>query len=140
VFGTGSLADDLRARAARLRLPVEFPGHVARADALPRLAVLALPSHMETSGLALLEAMAAGVPAVASRVGGIEETAPPGSASLVPPGDPGALAAAILELLEDPALAERRRRAGRDAAAQRTAEATARRLLAVYADALGVRR
>ena len=64
------------------------------------LAVLALPSRMETSGIALLEAMAAGIPAVATRVGGIEET---GTATLVEPEDPAALADAILALLADPA-------------------------------------
>jgi glycosyltransferase involved in cell wall biosynthesis len=136
VYGTGSLSRELRAQAARLGLDAAFPGHVPSAQALRALAVLALPSHMETSGLALLEAMAAGVPAVASRVGGIEETAPPGAATLVAAGDPAALAAAILELLDDPALAERRRRAGRAAAADRTAGVTARRMLDVYAAAL----
>ena len=70
---------------------------------------------METSGLALLEAMAAGIPAVATRVGGIEETAPPGAATLVAPGDPAALATAILALLADPAeqIARGPRRRGR---------------------------
>jgi len=127
VYGTGSLEADLRERARGL--PVEFPGHVPAAEALRSLAVLALPSHMETSGLALLEAMAAGVPAVASRVGGIEETAPPGAATLVAPGDPEALAAAILALLADSA---EQVRAGRAAAAERTAQVTARRMLEVY--------
>jgi glycosyltransferase involved in cell wall biosynthesis len=59
---------------------------------------------MENSPMALLEAMAAGVPAVASAVGGIPELAPPGTAQLVPPGDATALAGAIARLLDDPAL------------------------------------
>jgi glycosyltransferase involved in cell wall biosynthesis len=127
VYGTGSLEAELRESARGL--PVEFRGHVPASDALRSLAVLALPSHMETSGLALLEAMAAGIPAVASRVGGIEETAPPGAAMLVEPGDPAALASAILALLDDPSA---QIAAGRRAAAERTATRTAERMLEVY--------
>jgi glycosyltransferase involved in cell wall biosynthesis len=125
IYGTGSLEAALRERARGL--PVDFPGHVPAQEALRSLAVLALPSFMETSGLALLEAMAAGIPAVASRVGGVEETAPQGT--LVEPGDPVALAAAILALLEDPSA---QIAAGRHAAAQRTAAKTAERMLEVY--------
>jgi glycosyltransferase involved in cell wall biosynthesis len=113
---------------------------VPSAQALRELAVLALPSRMETSGIALLEAMAAGVPAVATRVGGIEETAPGGSATLVEPGDPAALAEAILDLLDDPDFAAARIRAGRAAAAERTAAHTAERMLALYEAALSRRR
>ncbi len=134
VFGSGSQAVALRELAIELGLAarVEFPGYVPAAEALPQLGVFVLPSHMETSGLALLEALAAGVPAVATRVGGIPETAPGDAAELVPPGDPSALAAAIARLLDDPALAERRIAAGRAAAAERTSERTAARLLEVY--------
>jgi glycosyltransferase involved in cell wall biosynthesis len=127
IYGTGSLEAELRERARGL--PVDFPGHVPAAQALRSLAVLALPSYMETSGLALLEAMAAGIPAVASRVGGIEETAPAGAATLVEPGDPAALAQAIGALLEDPSA---QIAAGRSAAAERTATRTAERMLDVY--------
>jgi glycosyltransferase involved in cell wall biosynthesis len=127
IYGTGSLERELRAGARAL--PGDFPGHVPAPEALRSLAVLALPSYMETSGLALLEAMAAGIPAVASRVGGIEETAPPGAATLVAPGDPAALAEAILALLDDPSAQVQ---AGRAAAAERTATRTAERMLEVY--------
>jgi glycosyltransferase involved in cell wall biosynthesis len=64
--------------------------------------VMVLPSLTEGSPNVLLEAMAAGVPVVATRVGGIPEIATDGeSALLVPPRDPAALARAIGELLED---------------------------------------
>ena len=49
--------------------------------------------------------MTAGVPVVATRVGGVPELVPDGTGLLVAPGDPAALAAAIARLLDDPALA-----------------------------------
>jgi glycosyltransferase involved in cell wall biosynthesis len=141
VFGSGPLETPLRALAVRLGIAdrVAFRGYVPAAQALRELAVLVVPSHMETSGLALLEAMAAGVPAVATRVGGLAETAPDGAAELVAPGDAQALSAAVLRLLDDPGLALERREAGRAAARERTAAETARRLLAAYERALSRR-
>jgi glycosyltransferase involved in cell wall biosynthesis len=124
IFGTGSLTGELQALARDL--PVAFPGYVPATQTLSSLAVLALPSRMETSGIALLEAMAAGIPAVATRVGGIEET---GTATLVEPEDPAALADAILALLADPA---EQIRVGREMAARFTARRTAERMLEVY--------
>lgn len=70
--------------------------------------VFALPSHSEGSPNVLLEAMAAGVPVVASRVGGIPEMAEDGvSALLTPKCDVTALAAALQRVLTEPALANR---------------------------------
>jgi glycosyltransferase involved in cell wall biosynthesis len=137
IFGTGSQEAALRERAAGL--PIEFAGYVPGAEALKRLSVFVLPSIMENSPLALLEALAAGIPAVASRVGGIPEYAPPGTATLVPPRDPVALADASGELLDEPALAGERARAGRAAAQERSAARTAKRMLELYADALSRR-
>jgi glycosyltransferase involved in cell wall biosynthesis len=57
--------------------------------------------------------MTAGVPVVASRVGGVPELAPPGTALLVRPGDPAQLAAAIARLLDEPGLAQAQRAAAR---------------------------
>ena len=65
-----------------------------------------LPSHSEGSPNVLLEAMAAGVPIVACQVGGVPESvAHEESALLVKPGDPTALALAIVRLLENPVFA-----------------------------------
>ena len=110
-------------------MPIEFPGFVPAVEALPQLSVFVLPSRMENSPLALLEALAAGIPAVATRVGGVPEIA--GPATLVPPEDPAALAAAILEQLDDPAPADRTS----VPSAQRTAE----RMLALYEEAIRAR-
>jgi glycosyltransferase involved in cell wall biosynthesis len=78
--------------------------------------LLLLPSRAETYGMVVTEALARGVPVVASDVGGVPEAlgcgddgALPGQ--LVPPGDPGALGEALRSWLGDPGLRRRRRRA-----------------------------
>jgi glycosyltransferase involved in cell wall biosynthesis len=84
------------------------------ADVLAALDVFVQPSRYEGLGVALLEAMAAGLPVVASRVGGIPETVQAGRTGLlVPAEDPEALAAAITELLRDPDRAARMGAEGR---------------------------
>ena len=101
--------------------------------ALRSMRVFALSSHMETSGIALLEAMAAGVPAVATRVGGVPEIAVDGTARLVEPNDPAALAEAIERLLSDDGLARRQAEAARAwVRAGFTSEATAEATLQLY--------
>lgn len=70
--------------------------------------VFALPSHSEGSPNVLLEAMAAGIPIVATEVGGVPEMVESEqSALLVPPNDPPALAAAIARVLTDRNLTQR---------------------------------
>jgi glycosyltransferase involved in cell wall biosynthesis len=74
---------------------------------------LVVPSRAESMPYVVLEAIAAGLPVVATRVGGIPEILGPRADELVAPGDPDALAAAIDHLLADPA------RAAGDAEARR---------------------
>jgi glycosyltransferase involved in cell wall biosynthesis len=76
---------------------LQLPGHVEdRLTFLRALDLFVMPSLSEAWGLAALEAMASGVPVVASSVGGLKEIIEDGvSGWLVPPDDPGALAAAI---------------------------------------------
>lgn len=92
------------------------PGYVARVDAaaaverhpwvegadglMGALDALVLPSRAEPFGTVLAEAMNAGTPVVATRVGGLPEVVDDGvTGRLVEPGDPAALAAAVLEVL-----------------------------------------
>jgi glycosyltransferase involved in cell wall biosynthesis len=109
IVGDGPERAALEALAASLRLKdrIIFAGHAD--DVRPFYAVadvMALPSHSEGSPLALLEAMAAGVPVVATAVGGVPEVAADGeTALLVPAHDPRAFAAALARVLSDGALA-----------------------------------
>lgn len=84
-------------------------------ELLPRFTVSVLPSLSEGLPNALLESLSAGVPSVATRVGGCPEIVEPGvSGLLVPPADADALATAIARLLDDPELAARLAAAGRE--------------------------
>jgi glycosyltransferase involved in cell wall biosynthesis len=83
--------------------------------------VFLMPSRLEGLPMAPVEAMAAGVPVVASRVGALDEVVlPPAGGVLVPPDDPGALADAAAPFLDDPDLRERTSRSAREAAARFT--------------------
>jgi len=95
------------ASAPELASSVVFVGHCSNVWPYYSLAdVFVLPSHSEGSPNALLEAMAAGVPIVACKAGGVPETVENGSSALlVPPANPPAMASALARVLEDPALA-----------------------------------
>jgi glycosyltransferase involved in cell wall biosynthesis len=107
LVGSGPLEDELRQHVARLGLwrTVRFLGSRDDvADILAMLDLFVLSSRHEGLSIALLEAFASGVPAVATRVGGIPEVIEDGRQGLlVHPGNPTALAAAIRSLLRDDA-------------------------------------
>lgn len=87
-----------------LRGRVRFLGH--REDIpelLSAMDLFALSSRSEGAPLAVMEAMAMGLPVVATRAGGLPELVPEGRAGfLVPPGDAAALAGALLRLADEP--------------------------------------
>jgi glycosyltransferase involved in cell wall biosynthesis len=99
--------------SSRITLPGVLDGTQV-ADHLLRSDVFLLPSRADNSPNALCEAMALGMPCVASTAGGIPSLATDGEdALLVPPGDPYSLAGAIRALLIDRELAGRLARAAR---------------------------
>jgi glycosyltransferase involved in cell wall biosynthesis len=100
-------------------------GHDAVAAARARASVAVVPSITgETFGLVALEAMASGVPVVASRVGGLPEVIGDDGGVLVDPGDPVALSEALARLLADPAERERLGAAGARRATEHFTAAT----------------
>jgi glycosyltransferase involved in cell wall biosynthesis len=112
IAGQGPLAAGLQARAASLGLTVRFAGHRGDVPALLAAAdVFVLPSVWEGQSLILQEALRAGVPVVATRVGGNPGLTGEDAAILVPPGDAQRLADAVRAVLGDPALAARLREA-----------------------------
>lgn len=109
VWGDGPCRPELERLVRELGLSgvVEFRGATDQPEAALRdLDLFVLPSISEACPNALLEAMATGVPVIATTVGGIRTLIEDdGTGLLVPPGNPPALARAILKLLADPALA-----------------------------------
>lgn len=108
IVGDGPLAGPLRAQAAQADSDIRLLG--ARDDVPALLAaadVVVVPSRWEARALIVQEAMQAGRPIVAARVGGIPALTGEDGAVLVSPGDPAELAAAVTAVLDDPAKAAR---------------------------------
>jgi glycosyltransferase involved in cell wall biosynthesis len=141
IVGTGALEADLKAQAGAMGLAaqVTFHGYVPYGPALfehyQRAGALVLSSLTEGFPQVINESLCAGLPTVATAVGGIpafltnNETA-----LLVPPADAGALARAIEQLARDGDLRERLRRNGRALMAENTLEANRARVMGVLYD------
>jgi glycosyltransferase involved in cell wall biosynthesis len=106
-------------------------------DILACFDIFVLPSLQEGIATAGIEAMASGLPLIGTQVGGIPDIVSKENGSLVPPGNPQALAEAILKLIENPILAENLGLAGRRIAEQRfSKEKVAGQILELYQDSL----
>ena len=118
IVGEGRLEAPVRDEIGRLGMAQRvrwFPYGGAPGPHLAALDVFVLPSAWEALPFAPLEAMARGLPVVATDVGGVGEAVRDGvTGRLVPPGDVGALAAALSELMGDADARRRLGRAGRD--------------------------
>jgi glycosyltransferase involved in cell wall biosynthesis len=142
ILGEGTLRQALEHRIEQLHLErhVFLPGF--RADAIAMLKsfdLFVMPSETEGLGTSILDAMACGKAVVGSSAGGIVEVIEDGTTGLlVPPGDPEALARAIIALLRDP---ERRARMGTAGLARVQERFTVARMVAgtraVYEEAVG---
>jgi glycosyltransferase involved in cell wall biosynthesis len=131
IAGDGPEGPGLRAAADPRVVFEPFRGRAA--DHLRELAVYVLPSSWEAFPIGVLEAMACGVPQVATDVGGTREAVRPESGILIPPRDATALAHAVIELLNDPQRRERMSAASRALHAQRfTVEQMVARTADVY--------
>jgi glycosyltransferase involved in cell wall biosynthesis len=119
--GDGELEDELRGSAARLGIEssVRFLGyHDDVVGLLAALDLFVMSSHLEGLCTSLMDAMAAGLPVVATTAGGIPEVVEDGRTGvLVAPRDPGALAGALCAVLADPDRRAALGRAGRERAA-----------------------
>jgi sugar transferase (PEP-CTERM/EpsH1 system associated) len=135
IVGDGPLLPAVRSQVATLGLQdaVWLPG--ARSDIkalLHSFSLFALPSLAEGTPVSLLEAMASGLPVVASKVGGIPEVVSDGEHGLlVPAGDAEALAQALARYARDPGLGRQHGRAGRARVEERF---SMRAMLASYGD------
>lgn len=140
--GEGPEREPLEALAARLGI-TERVRFLGRREDVPELLaacdVFALPSLYEGSSLAVLEAMAAGIPVLSSAIGGTDELVEDGrSGLLVAPGDAEALAAGLRRLIGDPVLRASLAARARERVEQGlTREQMAARVSGIYRELLG---
>jgi glycosyltransferase involved in cell wall biosynthesis len=139
-IGEGSLRNEILAEIQRFRLErsvILAAQEAPLEEVLPQFDIMALPSLEEGLSTALIAALAAGLPAVASETGGIPDVVTEDCGILVPPGDADALARAIIRLEGDAGLRERMRAAGRERAERFDISVVVRRTIDVYSRVLG---
>lgn len=139
LIGDGPERGRLEALAASLGVgeAVRFLGarpHTEMPALLASGEIAVLPSLMEATSVAALEAMACELPVVATQVGGLPELVDGEVGRLVPPGDPGALAEGVVALLGDGDLAEMGRRARVRVEARWSNDRLVERHLTIYED------
>jgi len=141
IAGRGPLEPALRALAKELGIgaAVRFLGHVSPIQsAIERASVVVVPSMGEGFGMVALEAMERARPVIAAAIGGLGEIVQDGvTGLLVPPGEADPLAAAIVSVASDPALARSMGEAGRARALSRFLQSfCTERTELLYEDAL----
>lgn len=141
VYGDGPDRQHFEDRASQLGIlhQVHFPGPSPARNAFATGNVLAVPSFAESLPYIVLEAAAASVPVVATRVGGIPEIFGPDAGALVPAGDAPALALALKAMREDEAPAIVTRLHDR-VAEDFTVAAMTTTILNAYAEAFALKR
>jgi glycosyltransferase involved in cell wall biosynthesis len=145
VCGEGPAAQPLAGLARELGLgdSVRFVGYLDRAtellDCYRAADVFVFASRTETQGLVLLEAMALGLPVVATAVMGTRDILVPGSGALVPDDDEDDFAAAVVRALRDPGLRAHLGAAAAAYARTWSALGTARRMEAFYREVIARR-
>jgi glycosyltransferase involved in cell wall biosynthesis len=104
IAGDGPARAELEAKLAELGLVgrVRLVGAQPARQMFARGRAIVVPSLAESLPYIVLEAVAAGIPVIATRVGGISEIFGPTESSLIPAGDADALAAAMRKVLADP--------------------------------------
>ncbi len=107
IVGSGPDADLFKAKAGALGLSqrVSFPGTMPAREAFKLGRVVVVPSRAESFPYIVLEAAAAGLPILASNVGGIPEIVAATDTELIPPDDVGALASRMQDALAHPEIA-----------------------------------
>ena len=109
IAGEGPESAPLKAQAQRLEVvdQVRFIGYCPAREAFTLGRMLVIPSRAKSLPYVVLEAAAAGVPIIATAVGGVPEIFGPQADALIPPEDVAALAGAIAATLDDPAQTQR---------------------------------
>lgn len=140
LVGTGSATyvHQLMTRAQHLGIAARLtwhgyllPDQLAALYRQPYQAVV-VPSHLESFGLVALEALAYGVPLVATQAGGLGEVVSPQVAQIVSPGDPPSIARAVQHLVEHPRETQQQVLRGQEAARQYRWDGIAQRYLDLF--------
>lgn len=134
VVGSGPYLDAMR--SSMKGLPVTFTGYLSGEDLAQAYAssdIFAFPSATDTFGNVVLEAQASGLPVVVTDRGGPHENVLPSDTGfVVPAGDADAFAAALLDLIDHPALRQRMKEKARDSMKDRSFESAFQQLWESY--------